>query len=242
MTEVTDDDPVSWSAIAGGAIVSFTILLGGITAAGGWRATYEFLSSSAASGWVQAVGSIGAICGAIWVMDSQQRRETYRHAEEARAAKRHRLKTLLALFTYVARICRYASESANRDDTAWAIHAQMLTEGRSRLLSIPPLEIPSISLQIALQECVDRLLICSQMATHAAGLPTAQERAKWTDLEQFFFDSKNICLAGASEVFQQLVPISSEAERRADDLHIPSVKERLDELAKLNAQKFPKSR
>jgi hypothetical protein len=60
----------------------------GLIAAGGWNWFAGFLASSA-SGWVQAVGSIGAIVASIWLVGKQSHNDRERAREDA-AAERFR--------------------------------------------------------------------------------------------------------------------------------------------------------
>lgn len=53
------------------------------------------LASSEAAGWIQAIGSVGAIVGSIWVMAEQHRRDEKRRTDEAKLKERRLLKSIL---------------------------------------------------------------------------------------------------------------------------------------------------
>ncbi|MFM0058561.1 hypothetical protein PQR64_23345 [Paraburkholderia phytofirmans] len=68
--------------------IAFGIVATALTALGAtafaWK-TWGWKSGDVAS-WIQAVGSIAAIIGAIWISNSQYRREQARHRDEAEMA------------------------------------------------------------------------------------------------------------------------------------------------------------
>jgi len=106
-----DEEAPTWAAATGVGIL--VILLGsiGLVAAGGWTWFSGFLVSSA-SGWVQAIGSVGAIATSIWLVGRQAHNDRMRALENATA---ERLRYIGVAFELTSGVTLVAQTIAEKD-------------------------------------------------------------------------------------------------------------------------------
>ena len=81
-----------------------------VTACGGWPWVGAWLNSSNASGWVQAIGSIGAIIGTMWAARHQVTKQA---AEQERVRLQVESEKLAKAFRIYSELCDTAPRVAS---------------------------------------------------------------------------------------------------------------------------------
>lgn len=141
-----------------GAIVVL-LLLAGITliAAGGWKWSADFLTSSA-SGWVQAFGSIAAIWGAFSVANRQHKVQVAKEREAARQDRRRRLEICRTVLTRAGAVFDSAARSLEIPYSA-ALLRREVAHAEGLLQALPLFDVPDATL-------VHRLGLLGQSLSH----------------------------------------------------------------------------
>lgn len=147
----------SWRRLALGPLASIAAVLiisvFGATSAG--RRSYD---PSLMASWVQAVGSIAAIIGAIWIANNQHRATIEFAEHQAKAATREFVEACVATVIHAQTILLKVPGPATDDDEALNVFFavdfrtyQVLDSAANALMVIPPYRLPT-------QEAVSTLI------------------------------------------------------------------------------------
>ena len=144
-------------AIFLGALI---FIIGSLTLAGvilfGWDIFKKFLSEGG-SGWAQAIGSILAVWVALFSTQRQHEYEQSRKHEENRKERIRKLEILGALLSDLAGRCRQGSEQIASYTEIPLLQAEFLKVPRSRIESIPILDLPDEGFALIFNELILKL-------------------------------------------------------------------------------------
>ena len=132
------------------------------------------LSKSDWAAWVQAVGSVGAIVVALWVVQLQHTRERATKSENDRQVRRRQLSALKWLFMTVAQAHEKCAKRIDGRHVNWRLEADLLTEACKPLTSYPLTEIPEASLLVRACELSSTVLL-SATVVNSLGQPRSKE-------------------------------------------------------------------
>lgn len=154
---------VGWLGV--GAATGVLMAWGGATT--GWTKDYD---PAVMAYWVQAIGSIGAVCAAIAVSSLQRRNDQMRERERDYAVRMQTLDGIVALLEEAFRVIDEAPKSTSNDDdvedyflggsyTSEFDHIYQALD-RMPLHTIPWWQISraALELQTALRECKPKLV------------------------------------------------------------------------------------
>ncbi len=171
------------------------------------------LSKSDWAAWVQAIGSVGAILVAVWVVQYQHQQNIAHQKENERQALRGQLNVLRFVFLTVFSICESCARKVGKNHVVWEVEAKSLEEVRHMLLRIPVSDVPDAALIMRIHDVADSLLRLDIVV-----LQLMEERSESTTnaIKEIISATSVIAATGLTEASTILKMNSSKEELKKD--------------------------
>jgi hypothetical protein len=191
------------------------------------------LSKSDWAAWVQAVGSVGAIFVALWVVRVQHARDALLRSESERRTRRSQLVVLRWTFLTVAESCDVIAKQVHDAHIVWQLQAQVVRERRRWLTSVAATDYPDASLLLRARELA-HLLQMTEAVVDALKQPRSEDTRN--HVAGMLGATRESALVGVTEATSLLVACSSPEELKTDWVQIDAREKSRDLTLKVLAE------